>query len=146
MMNLEKYRAYLEKRGVPEDYTDDIIQDTVEYMLEAGTFGNETYFYQTLNSRMKDWYRRAKLENRIFQQLQDEDGATQGVETSQLTEEELHRCIERIEELENETHKEVLERYFFSGETYTEISEDMDMNYNTTKNLVQRFREKLKEV
>ena len=146
MMNLEKYKAYLEKRGVPEDYTDDIIQNAFEDVLKTGDISNESHIYQAMGSRMKKWYRRAKLENRIFQQLQDEDGATQGVETSQLTEEELHKCIERIEQLGNETHKEVLERYFFSGETYTEISEDMDMEYGNIKMIISRFRQKLKEV
>lgn len=100
------------------------------------------WFNRIVINAYKDW-KREKFNGSPHEELIEDK--IEPVEKSEIREELLKHILSKIEEIDNEIHKEVISLNIIEGFKLKEIVQITNLKYKNVDIIIQRFKNKLKE-
>ena len=142
---------YLRKAGINNQDAWDILQKTYakcyDIKQKEDRMTSTAYFLMALKNMQKNYYRDKKHYQDNFVSFDSMDRREQvdnrRPEDEIMMREMWENIVNEINQVKNETHREVLELYYIEDKDYLEISEELQVNYDNVRKIVSRFKHHL---
>ncbi len=141
---------FLKKLSIPPQDCYDLMHDVILNLLErkkqVEINSEERYFMSSLRNRTKNFYRKKDYERETFISLSDLMVELIDFDTPEeqlMKKEFIENLLDKVANLPNEMHRDVIEAFLVEDLSYQEIAEEFEISNENVRKIISRFKQLL---